>query len=268
MQRWLLATALILLLAGCGQAQRRPEAPPPLVGGSEQAGLRPVEAQLLGDTFRPGPVVRSGDRRRPVVAITFDDGPDLEYTPRILEILRRYGARATFFFTGHRAQRYPEIVRRAAREGHEVGNHSFDHPVMTDLTQAAADDQLLRTDILLSRLAARRIRTFRPPYGEHSPTLLSVAQRLNYRTVLWDADSQDWMSLDRDAILARILPGVRAGGILLFHSASGGPEERLDGTLAALPTVLETIRARGLWPVTVSVLLDPYADSDTRVAGF
>ena len=127
---------------------------------------------------------------------------------------------------------------------------------------------MLRTDILLSRLAARRIRTFRPPYGEHSPTLLSVAQRLNYRTVLWDADSQDWMSLDRDAILARILPGVRAGGILLFHSASGGPEERLDGTLAALPTVLETIRARGLWPVTVSVLLDPYADSDTRVAGF
>lgn len=264
MRRHLLLASLVALAVALGafgyaraqQAQRRilpgarREVPPALRGGRQP---HPPEAEQIRtqQTF-PGQVFAYGDRRVPEVALTFDDGPDTEYTPQVLDVLRRKGVRATFYFTGHRTERYPEVARRTVREGHEVGNHSYDHPDLRRLTPEEVRWQLQRTDDIIEQLTGRRVLTFRPPYGALSPAVVEEARRLGYRIILWDVDSLDWQSLTRDQILEQVLPKVQPGSIILFHSAVGGPEEDLSGTVQALPILIDRLRERGLRFVTVS----------------
>lgn len=256
-----LALALAISAYGYARAQRGPDevarraapaVPPPLRGGPEKGQRPPAQLHLEAQRTYPGQVFAHGDRREAEVALTFDDGPDAVYTPQVLDILKKKGVRATFYFTGRRIEAHPEVARRTVREGHEIGNHSYDHPDLTRLEPAEVEEQLRRTDEIIERVTGRRPLTFRPPYGKHSPAVVDAARKLGYRIVLWDVDSLDWESLIKDQIVENVVPKVQPGAIVLFHSAAGGPGEDLSGMVQALPHIIDRIRDRKLKPVLVS----------------
>lgn len=274
-----LAAGLVLALAAClPRAQPRRETPPPAPAPpepappapSESAGMPPAAAdptpELEGgpeDGGRPhedpaqppAGVYLRGDRRYPLVALTFDDGPDRTFTPRVLDVLRRERAPATFFLVGTRAEKNPDVVRRIVREGHEVGNHSYSHANLARLAPQQIDRQLRRADRVLTGLTGRKVRVFRPPYGEVTPAVTRVAGALGYRTVLWNVDSLDWKrTTTAQDVVNNVVPRVRRGSIILHHSA-GGKGEDLTNTVQALPQIIRTLRARGYRLVTVSELL-------------
>ena len=228
----------------------RPPPTPPLAGGEHTRSSE--EARQRAQEQFPKTVVRYGDRRQEDVALTFDDGPDLDYTPRILDVLRKKRANATFYFTGARTEAYPEVVRQVLREGHEIGNHSFDHPRMAALSAEDIRYQIGITDDIIQNVTGRRPITFRPPYGEVSALVLEQAADLGHLVILWDIDTLDWRGLSKEQILTRALKDLKPGSIILMHSASGGPKQDLSGTVEALPYLIDAIRARGFNLVTVS----------------
>lgn len=263
-RHFLLASMVALAVAvsafGYARAQRGPEnvarrpAPvlPPLRGGPERGQRPPAQLHLEAQRTYPGQVFAHASRQEPEVALTFDDGPDSVYTPQILDILKRKGVRATFYFTGRRIETYPDVAKRAVREGHEIGNHTYDHPDLAKATPEEILAQLQRTEEIIERVTGRRPLTFRPPYGKHTPEVVAGARKLGYRIILWDVDSLDWESLIKDQIVENVVPKVQPGAIILFHSAAGGPGEDLSGAVQALPQVIDKIKDRKLKQVNVT----------------
>lgn len=202
-------------------------------------------------------IVTHGPRTQPRVALTFDDGPDVTYTPQILDILAREGVPATFYIIGERADIRPELIGRMTAEGHEVGNHAYEekHLDLRQLRPEAVLRTLSRTHDTITRLTGSIPRTFRPPFGFYNSFVLSTANRFGYATVLWDVDSLDWQSLSAQQILQNVLPKVQNGSIVLMHSGTTLPGEDLTGTVVALPEIIRDLRARGFQFVTVSELL-------------
>ncbi len=192
------------------------------------------------------------------VALTFDDGPDALYTPQILRILAREHVRATFFILGRHAQMYPGIVERIVREGHALGNHTFDHANLLKLTPGQVRWEVETTERALYRLTGVHTVWFRPPYGNVDARLLRQMDGLGYHVVNWSVDSADWRSLSTARVAANVLSTVRPGAIVLQH-CSGNPHEILSGTVAALPIIIHALRARGYQFVTVPELLEPDA---------
>jgi peptidoglycan/xylan/chitin deacetylase (PgdA/CDA1 family) len=191
-------------------------------------------------------------RAERAVALTFDDGPSPQYTPRILATLRRLHVRASFFVIGYLAAAYSQLVRREVRLGMTVGNHSYNHPEVPPFDQLPPP--LLRDEIalggqILSRLGVRP-RLFRPPGGSVSPALVRAAAALGQRVVLWSVDPADWTpgSTARE-IARRVLSSVRPGSIVILHDGGGDR----SATLAALPTIVRGIRKRGLRLVALTV---------------
>ncbi|HYF94122.1 MAG TPA: polysaccharide deacetylase family protein [Symbiobacteriaceae bacterium] len=202
-------------------------------------------------------VVTHGPRNVPVVALTFDDGPDTNFSPRILDILEQMGAAATFYVMGNRAESLPEITRRMARVGGEVGNHAYEegHLDLRRIQPAEMLRSLSRTHEIIRALTGQAPVTFRPPFGFYNALVLSTAQRFGYQTVLWDVDSQDWQSLTGQQVLQNVLPKVTNGSIILMHSGTTLPGEDLTGTVNALPTMITDLRRRGFRLTTVAGML-------------
>jgi peptidoglycan/xylan/chitin deacetylase (PgdA/CDA1 family) len=176
-----------------------------------------------------------------VVSLTFDDGPHPTYTPPILDVLGRYGVKATFFQLGREAERHPDLVRRVVAEGHVVANHTWDHENLRTLDDARFGEQIDRTNQVLESLSGQRQVCVRPPYGKSDP---GVTQRLAARgmtSVVWTADSRDFEKPGADAIVASALEGLQPGGVILLHDGGGGREQ----TIEALPRIIEGIRAAG-----------------------
>lgn len=182
----------------------------------------------------------------PVVALTFDDGPHPEWTPRILDVLKAKGVKATFFCVGQMASRYPDLVRRVVGEGMAVGNHTWGHARLARRDQGHVQSELARGRDVLTSLGAG-VSTFRPPYGSYDTSAVSVGAALGMRTVVWTIDSQDYRRPGPEAIFQRIMDTVRPGSIILMHDGGG---DRLQ-TLAALPTLIDALRARGYTFATV-----------------
>lgn len=148
------------------------------------------------------------------IALTFDDGPDPATTPVLLDLLARHGARATFFVLGERAARHPELIARIAAEGHEIGNHSWDHPSLPRLGAAAQADQLARTAAVL---APHGSPLMRPPYGDQTFRTHRIARRGGYRVVLWSVNGGDWRGEDAGVLADRLLRRAVPGAIVLLH---------------------------------------------------
>lgn len=202
-------------------------------------------------------IVTSGPRDVPRVALTFDDGPDEIFSPQILNILQQMGAPASFYVIGARAELFPDLTRRMAEVGGEVGNHAYEESHL-DLRQLRPE-VLLRslnlTHDVITRLTGQAPVTFRPPFGFYNAQVLAATRGFGYQTVLWDVDSLDWQSLSSQQILRNVLPQVQNGSIILMHSGVTLPEEDLTGTVNALPTIINDLRARGFELVTVADLL-------------
>ncbi len=210
--------------------------------GARVFRLRPVRP--VGCTGGVAGEFRNGPRDRNVVALSFDDGPS-EYTEGFLDVLREKHAHGTFFEIGQEMPGHEATMRRILREGDEIGDHTENHVEYPDYFQIAA--------------AAARIRSythfapclFRPPGGAVDPAVVDTAGMLGMQTILWDVDPADWTDPGSGAVYERVVSATQAGSIVLMHDGGGDR----SGTLAALPRIVDTLRARGYRFVTVSELL-------------
>jgi peptidoglycan/xylan/chitin deacetylase (PgdA/CDA1 family) len=182
------------------------------------------------------------------VALTFDDGPSPVYTPRLLDLLRKAGAAATFFVVGREAERHPGLVRRMIGEGHRVGSHSWSHPQST--TPGSAKEELQRTHDVLKAITGVDPTLFRPPYGIETGPLAEEAVSRGYRTVLWSLDTKDWRDHDASKLSEMVGERSRRGDIVLMHDIHAA-------TIDAVPDMLRRLALRGVRCVTVERLLDP-----------
>ena len=198
------------------------------------------------------------------VALTFDDGPDPEWTPQILDILKAANVKAAFFVVGKNAENYPGLVRRIVEEGHEIGNHTYYHPNLALCWPEHIRLELNATQLLIESITGRATTLFRPPYAaDTSPTQLSeltplqIAQDLDYLVVLENIDPQDWAKPGADIILQRIKQQRRDGSIILLHDAGGDRSQ----TVEALPRILDWLHTRGDTVVSLSTLLGTTRDA-------
>jgi peptidoglycan/xylan/chitin deacetylase (PgdA/CDA1 family) len=226
--------------SGCAVRSRCAEAFP--TTGTASFRLRPVRA--VGCTGGSAGLVTNGPRDRPVVALTFDDGPS-EYTPDFLEVLREKGVPATFFEIGQEMPGREDVMRQILAEGDELGDHTMNHVEFPGYDQIAG--------------AAARIRAythfqpclFRPPGGGVNSGVVATAGSLGMKTITWDVDPRDWSLPGSGAIYSNVVGHARDGSIILMHDGGGARSE----TLAALPQIIDTLRARGFGFATVSELL-------------
>ena len=211
---------------------------------------------LLGANFTRLPPAAA---RRGEIALTFDDGPDPEVTPRVLDMLGERGVHATFFCIAETALRHPELCREIARRGHAVENHSRNHSLAFALMGLGA----IRTDLALAQaalteLSGRPPRFFRPPAGFRNPMLDPVLHELGLRLVSWTRRGYDTRRNDAERVAARLETGLAAGDILLLHdghaarTAAGAPV-----VLEVLPRILDAAQSRALKLVTLQQAIDP-----------
>jgi peptidoglycan/xylan/chitin deacetylase (PgdA/CDA1 family) len=192
------------------------------------------------------PITRLSDEGD-VASITFDDGPNPHATPRILDVLAREGIRATFFVLGRHADRWPDLVRRMADEGHQLGNHGYWHRKLHRRTPAYVRDDLSRGTASIVRASGGvRPRHFRAPHGFRNPWVTPIAASLGQRTVGWSLGVWDSARPGADEIARRAIRGMRAGSILLLHDGDGYDAEgdRMQ-TADALPAIIDGLRTRG-----------------------
>jgi len=198
------------------------------------------------------------------VALTFDDGPDPEWTPKILDILKEAKVKAAFFLVGANAEKYPGLVRRMVNEGHEIGNHTYYHPNLALAWPEHVRLELNATQLLIETITGRSTTLFRPPYAaDTQPSQvaelmpLQVAEELGYLAVLENIDPQDWAKPGADIILQRVKQQRRDGSIILLHDAGGDRSQ----TVAALPKILDWLHTRGDTVVPLSTLLGTSRDA-------
>lgn len=213
------------------------------------AGLIP-RSRLLGPNLSRLPERAT---QRGEVVLSFDDGPDPAVTPQVLDLLDRHGAKASFFFTGQRAQRHPELVREVARRGHSVENHSDRHSnFFACYGLARYGRELARAQTRLAALTGRAPRYFRAPMGLRNPLLEPALAGAGLRLVSWTRRGYDSVTGDPALVLARLTRGLAAGDVLLLHD--GGSARTRDGrpvVLDVLPALLERLKALGLRSVSL-----------------
>jgi len=189
-----------------------------------------------------------------LVALTFDDGPDPRWTPRVLELLRQHHASATFFDVGRHALEHPDLVRAELDSGHEVGNHTWSHPDLRNLSTSAVRDEITRGAEAIRGAQAHAPRLFRPPYGSSDDAVRAVAEVEGYRTVMWDVCLERYVNHTSDIAggVDLLMGRVRPGSIILAHD--GGVPDRTR-TMQALPLLLSRLAERGYRVVDITTLL-------------
>jgi peptidoglycan-N-acetylglucosamine deacetylase len=218
--------------------------------GAAVAGLAVAGLAAHGTWHRNSWVFGPALNRLPgsddVVSITFDDGPNPQATPLILDVLKRDGVQATFFVLGRHADRWPELVRRMADEGHQLGNHGYWHRKLHRKSPGYVRDDLTRGADAIERASGVRPRVFRAPHGFRNPWVTPIARSLGERTVGWSLGVWDSARPGVDEIVRRTLDGMRAGSILLLHDGDGyDPDGDRMQTAEALPRIIAGLRARG-----------------------
>lgn len=210
-----------------------------------------AQVAALGPPAPDSPAIWSVHTSHPLVALTFDDGPQPGSTNAILGILRRYGAHATFFVVGRQAEHYPGYVRQLAQAGDEVENHGMTHRLLSHLTGRQITAEIRSSADLIAELTGRFPTYFRPPYGSFNRTVASTADALHERLVLWTIDTRDWTLRSPAGIARTVFAQLRPGAIILLHDG-GGPRRT---TAQALGDILEGLRARGYTAVTLEQLM-------------
>ncbi|MCM3712568.1 polysaccharide deacetylase family protein [Halalkalibacter oceani] len=219
-----------------------------------------VKAKTFITTNIPAPFHSIGkvNTEEKLVALTFDDGPDNIYTPQILDILKEKKAVATFFLVGKEIQTHQDMVRRIVQEGHGLGNHTWQHPNLETLWTEKVREEIKETQLAMEAAVGRQPDLFRPPYGSITKADMALLHEIGLRNILWSVDTLDWSGLTADDILLIVHENISKGGIILQHSF-GSKEHVLDGTIEALPKIIDELREEGYTFVTVQTLLE--ADS-------
>lgn len=166
------------------------------------------------------------------IVLTFDDGPDPEVTPQILDVLKKYNAPATFFCIGHKVEAHPEIVQRAYHEGHIIANHSYRHGNLFDLQgPSAMGEELVRTNSVIMETIEQTPQYFRPPYGVTTPALAKAVQKIGLTTIGWSVRSMDTVSKDPEKLINTVTSKLKPGDIILFHDTQIGTVLALEGVM-------------------------------------
>ena len=218
---------------------------------SQDENFRRVFAQMnpAGDGApAPGPRIQNP------VALTFDDGPHPDYTPQLLEIMRSFNAKCTFFLVGKMAAKHPDLVKAIHDAGHEIGNHSYNHPVLTRIPQSEVYGELARNNETLERVTGEKMKYFRPPSGRYNTFILKTAADMGLLTIYWSRFPADYGCTDRNVVRKRVVSGLRPGDIVILHSG-------VDATIQALPLILAELRDAKFTCVTVTDLLKSGGDA-------
>lgn len=229
---------------------------PDLRGGNESDTRRasPQHGPIQHDPALSSILFYTGPRNEKKAALTFDDGPDDRFTPQILDILRQNQIHATFFIVGVRAQAHPETVRQILKEGHAIGNHSWDHPDFLKITSDKVRTEVEQTEKLLQQIAGFRPALFRPPYGAANKQDLNELAGLGYKVIDWSVDTRDWAGTPPNTIMGYLEKELTPGAIILQHCA-GGRGENLSNTVEALPQMIDYLKKNGYTFATVPELL-------------
>jgi peptidoglycan/xylan/chitin deacetylase (PgdA/CDA1 family) len=214
-------------------------------GESTVAGKEAVK-DVLGYT----PFVREGGGRGRDIALTFDDGPG-PYTPELLSVLERFRVHATFFAIGQMERYFSASTAREIRDGDVVGDHTETHPEMALLSAREQHNELFEQMVRIELIGGTRPNLFRPPYGSFNATTTRELHSLHLLMVLWSIDTDDYQRPGVPAIVQSALAGAHPGAIILMHDGGGDRSQ----TIAALPTIIRKLRARGFHLVTVPQLL-------------
>ena len=206
-----------------------------------------VRSQIFGETIWRGRTDTSA------VALTFDDGPG-ESTPAILDVLKRYQIKATFFVVGSQVERYPELARRIAREGHLIGNHSFSHPILLYRSPHKTRRELAASQEIISRVTGITPIVARPPCGVRTPAYFSSARRLGLKTVQWTVTGFDWQNIGASGIATNVMKGLAAGSIILLHDGDHKLLNSRVETVRALPMIIEAVRSNNMQIVPLEEL--------------
>ncbi|WP_079184186.1 polysaccharide deacetylase family protein [Streptomyces uncialis] len=175
-----------------------------------------------------------------VVYLTFDDGPGV-HTPKVLDLLKQHGAKATFYQTGANVTANPATAKRAHREGHSVQNHTWSHVDLRTVSWSKFKSEVTRTDTAIRTHTGKTPTCLRPPYGAVNQTVRDRAAALRKGVRLWSVDTRDWARPGRAAIESRVLNNVRNGSVVLLHDGGGDRSQ----TVAALPKILKTLKSKG-----------------------
>lgn len=205
----------------------------------EEEAAPPSSALPVVSARRPS----HGAAGQSVVYLTFDDGPHPDFTPPIMDILARYGVRATFFVVGAEVERYPKLTAALSAAGHQLANHTFNHPALDQISRDTYLEEISATDAAIQSAAgdaARPTRCVRPPYGAIGADTRAIAAELGKSIVMWNIDPQDWRQPRADQIAQHILANVVPGSIILMHDGGGSRTQ----TVAALEMVLAELAAR------------------------
>lgn len=199
-----------------------------------------------------------GPLQMKVVALTFDDGPDPKYTPAILDILDQFNVKATFFMVGTHVSRNPELAKRVADRGHEIGSHTYTHRNLLGLPRLALLREVVKNQSVIEKATGRHPTLFRPPRGLYDNGLGSVLEREGLTLVLWSRSSVDWSEPGPEAVVRNVLTKVQNGDVILFHDSgdlvgsTGG--SRLS-TVEALPTIISELKRRGYAFMTITEMM-------------
>ena len=184
------------------------------------------------------------------IAITFDDGPHPDFTPKVLDLLKKHKAKATFFLIGKNAQRYPELVQRIVEEGHTIGNHSYSHSKNFGFFSVKSlTSELVKTDKVLESIASKKVKLFRPPFGVTNPNIKRALRRMGYHSIGWSKRSLDTTNISEERIFSKITSNLQKGDIILLHDSS-------TKTLAVLERLLLFLWSHELQSVPVDRLLE------------
>jgi peptidoglycan-N-acetylglucosamine deacetylase len=191
--------------------------------------------------------------KKKLVALTFDDGPDPIFTPQILDALAKYDAKATFFVIGAEAEKYPEMIRREANEGHEIANHTYRHHFRDHFQPNILKEELEKTSKVIERISGQTPSLYRPHSGYYNEMIVNTAVSNGYSVVLWSwhQDTKDWKRPGIRKITQNVVSDTKPGDIVIFHDAGGDRKQ----TVKAVENILKILYQNGFECVTVSELL-------------
>ncbi|MFB9078162.1 polysaccharide deacetylase family protein [Flavobacterium procerum] len=183
-------------------------------------GINAVGSSIISSNYHVKAYCNNPLEIQKKIAITFDDGPSL-YTLEVLELLKKYNAKATFFCIGKNIEAHPEIVQKVIAEGHLVGNHSYSHSKFFDFyNENKIKEELVKTDLLLEKFTSSKINFFRPPYGVTTPSIRRALQKTGHKVIGWNIRSLDGGTQNQELIFKRIIKRVSPGGIVLLHDTA------------------------------------------------
>ena len=219
---------------------------PPSTNGHDAEGLALIKKALFS-IVPSRQLIRHGNWNRPQIALTIDDGPDPVYTPRMLDIFRDHGVKATFFVVGGAAEQYPDIVVRMKEEGHDVGSHSYSHPYFHRLSWKGAIREIRMTRWVLNRILGEECKLFRPPHGKLALRSLLPAWAAGQQVVMWNVDLKDYRASAGEVEAQLDRTSLSSGDIVLYHGIN-------DASIKALPRLIKSALDKGREAVTISEL--------------